>query len=81
MEVINVIEISDGIVLQAVSFPVVNSETSSEVVTAAEELYRKLVKEYYPLIREGALESYVEDGSCFGDNYSIQLVWSKSETK
>ena len=79
MEVINVIEISDGIVLQAVSFPIVDSESPEskvEVVTAAEEFFKKLVKEYYPTIREDALESYAEDGCCFGHNYSIQLVWS-----
>lgn len=78
MDIINVIEISDGIVLQVATFPIVDSEMSAEVVAEAEGFFKKLVREYYPEIREGALLSYVEDGTCFGDNnYSIQLVWSK----
>lgn len=78
MDIINVIEIADGIVLQVATFPIVDSERSAEVVMEAEGFFKKLVVAYYPEIREGALASYVEDGSCFGDNdYSIQLVWSK----
>ena len=75
IQIINVIEVINGIVQVPESFVIYEEQLSHDVIEKAEELFVKLALQNGA--DEGGIENYLDDGS-FDDNngYKVIINWS-----
>ena len=75
IQIINVIEVINGIVQAPESFVIYEEQLSSDVVEKAEDLFVKLALENGG--DEGATQNYLDDGSFDDRNgYEVIINWS-----
>lgn len=77
MRIINIVEVLNGSISQILSFPIHEDQLSEEVVSQAEDTFKKTINEVTGIDVED-LDSVVEDGYYTDDNgWELSLVWSE----
>ena len=77
MQIINVLEIVNGIPSQIESFPIWEEQLSQDVIKEAEELFVEMIKYHTPDILEEDIDYCLEEGSYDnGNGKEVYLIWS-----
>lgn len=76
MRVINVVEITDGVLLGITSFGVVDEQLSYEVVEEAEDHYVKCCRENGATDDEYDADDLIDMETYQNGNYSVSLYWT-----
>ena len=75
MEIINILEIVNGIPNQIISYVVdeINEKVSVDV---AESTFKKLLKENDSSLTDEDMENFIEDGYTDRNGYELSIIWS-----
>ena len=80
MRIINVIEVENHVVKNVLSFPVWDEDKVNSVSDEAEQMFiNQVIANCEPAddnYLDMYLDSHVEDGYYYNNNYSVSIVWS-----
>jgi hypothetical protein len=78
MEIINVVTVKNGVVIEVKSFGIPDIKSPQETVEKAEKYFEEKAREYgYDEDDYCSIDVLLEDGFFAGTDFSINILWSQ----